>query len=39
MSAEIWETVGTIVATLVLFIIPGVVYSWYALEQIAPTKR
>jgi hypothetical protein len=39
MSAAIWESVGTIVATFVLFIVPGVVYTWHALEHIAPEKR
>ena len=34
MSAEIWSTVGTIVGTLVFFIVPGLVYTWYALEHI-----
>jgi len=32
MNAEIWSAVGTTVATLVLFIVPGLVYTWYALE-------
>jgi hypothetical protein len=39
MSAAIWESVGTIVATLLFFIVPGVVYTWYALEHIAPKQR
>jgi hypothetical protein len=39
MSAEIWETVGTILATLLFLIIPGLVYTWYALEHIGPGKR
>jgi hypothetical protein len=34
MNAEIWASVGTIVATLVLFIVPGLVYTWYALEHL-----
>jgi hypothetical protein len=34
MSAVIWETVGTILATLLLLIAPGFVYTWYALEHI-----
>jgi hypothetical protein len=34
MSAEIWASIGTIVATLVLLIVPGVVYTWYALEHL-----
>ena len=32
MNTEIWAAVGTTVATLVLFIVPGLVYTWYALE-------
>jgi hypothetical protein len=32
MDAELWAVIGTIVATLVLFIVPGLVYTWYALE-------
>jgi hypothetical protein len=39
MTAEIWEAVGTILATLLLFVIPGVVYTWYALEHIGPAKK
>jgi len=35
MNAEIWASVGTILATLVLFLVPGLVYTWYALEHIA----
>ena len=34
MSAEIWASVGTIVATLVLLVVPGLVYTWYALEHL-----
>jgi hypothetical protein len=34
MNAEIWSTVGTIVGTLVFLIVPGLVYTWYALEHI-----
>jgi hypothetical protein len=39
MSAEIWESVGTVLATLVLFIVPGLVYTWYALEHIGPERE
>jgi hypothetical protein len=39
MSAEIWETVGTIVATLALLIVPGLVYTWYALEHLIDDKE
>jgi hypothetical protein len=35
MTAEIWATIGTIVATLALVVVPGLVYTWYALEHIA----
>jgi hypothetical protein len=34
MSAEIWAIVGTILATLALFIVPGLFYTWYALEHL-----
>ncbi len=34
MNAEIWASVGTIVATLVLLVVPGLVYTWYALEHL-----
>src|SRR6185437_11387755 len=33
MNAEIWAAVGTTIAMLVLFIVPGLVYTWYALES------
>jgi hypothetical protein len=39
MNAEIWATIGTIVATLVLFIVPGFIYTWYALEHLIDDKR
>ncbi|HEY8407799.1 MAG TPA: hypothetical protein VIK66_07470 [Gaiellaceae bacterium] len=32
MNAEIWSVVGTTVATLVLFVVPGLIYTWCALE-------
>ena len=35
MNAEIWASIGTIVATLVFLLVPGLVYTWYALEHIA----
>jgi hypothetical protein len=41
MSAEIWATVGTIAATLLLLVVPGLVYTWYALEHMmrsAPSR-
>jgi len=39
MNIEIWCTVGTIIATLLLVIVPGVVYSWYALEYIGAQQE
>jgi hypothetical protein len=41
MNVEIWATIGTIVATLILVVVPGLVYTWYALEHIAedPPRR
>ena len=32
MSTEAWAAVGTTIATLVLFVIPSVVYAYYVLE-------
>ena len=34
MNAETWSTVGTIVATLLLVILPGLFYTWYVLEHL-----
>jgi hypothetical protein len=34
MDADVWASIGTIVATLVLFAVPGLVYTWYALEHL-----
>ena len=34
MSVDTWATVGTIVATLVFLVVPGLVYTWYALEHL-----
>jgi hypothetical protein len=39
MNLEIWCTVGTIIATLLLVVVPGVVYSWYALAYIGPQQE
>jgi hypothetical protein len=39
MNAEIWASIGTIVATLVLLIVPGLVYTWYALEHLIADKK
>jgi hypothetical protein len=32
MNAEIWATVGTILGTIFLLIVPGIVYAYYVLE-------
>lgn len=32
MNAELWSVLGTAIATLVLVVVPGVVYSYYVLE-------
>lgn len=34
MNAEIWASIGTIVATVLFLLVPGLVYTWYALEHI-----
>jgi hypothetical protein len=39
MNAELWATIGTIVATLALFIVPGLIYTWYALEYLIDDKK
>jgi hypothetical protein len=39
MNAEIWATIGTIVATLLFLIVPGVVYTWYALEHMIADRQ
>ena len=38
MDAEIWASIGTIVATLVLFIVPGLIYTWYVLDCLIGDK-
>jgi hypothetical protein len=38
MNAEFWASIGTVVATLVLFVVPGLVYTWYVLEQMIGDK-
>lgn len=38
MTAEMWATVGTIVATLALLVVPALVYTWYALEHLIGDK-
>ena len=39
MNSEIWATIGTIVGTLLLFIAPGLIYTWYALEHLIGDKN
>jgi len=39
MDADVWASIGTIVATLVFFVIPGLVYAWYALEHVIGDER
>jgi hypothetical protein len=39
MNAEIWASIGTIVATLALLIVPGLVYTWYALEHMIGDRK
>jgi hypothetical protein len=39
MDADVWASIGTIAVTLVFFIVPGLVYTWYALEHVIGDKR
>jgi hypothetical protein len=32
-SADLWTVIGTTIFTVVFLLVPGVVYSWYALES------
>jgi len=32
MNAEIWASIGTVLATLLFVVVPGVVYAWYVLD-------
>jgi hypothetical protein len=32
MNAEVWASIGTVIATLVFVVVPGVVYAWYVLD-------
>jgi hypothetical protein len=32
MNAEVWASIGTVIATLLLVVVPGVVYAWYVLD-------
>lgn len=33
MNVELWATVGTIIGTLVLAVVPTVVYAWVVLDD------
>ena len=33
MSAEVWASIGTVIATLLFVVGPGVVYAWYVLDS------
>jgi hypothetical protein len=33
MSVELWATVGTIIGTLVLVVVPGLAYTWAVLDD------
>jgi hypothetical protein len=39
MNTETWASIGTMIATLTFFIVPGLVYSWYALELVMGDKK
>ena len=39
MNVDTWAILGTTAATLLLFIVPGVIYTWYALEHLIGDKR
>jgi len=39
MNTELWATIGTILTTFALFIVPGLVYTWYALEHVIGDKK
>jgi hypothetical protein len=32
MNAEVWASIGTVIATLLFVVVPGVVYAWYVLD-------
>jgi hypothetical protein len=38
MDTEIWASIGTVVATLVLIILPGLVYTWTVLDHMIGDK-
>lgn len=33
MTVELWATVGTIIGTLVLVVVPGLLYAWAVLAE------
>jgi hypothetical protein len=39
MNTEIWASIGIIAATLVLFVVPGLIYTWYAIEHLVGDKK
>jgi hypothetical protein len=39
MTTEIWASIGVSAATVLLFIVPPLVYAWYALEQMIGDTR
>lgn len=39
MSADVWIALGTAGATLVLLVVPVLVYGWYALEGMIGDDR
>ena len=39
MSADVWIALGTAGATLVLLVVPVIVYGWYALEGMIDDDR
>jgi hypothetical protein len=39
MNTELWATIGTIIATLLLLIVPGFIYTWYALDHLIGDKK
>jgi hypothetical protein len=32
-TADLWTVIGTTIFTVVFLLVPGVAYSWYALES------
>ena len=39
MDAEIWATIGTFAVTFLLLIVPGLIYTWYALDHLIGDKN